>query len=225
MFKKSSNAQTTYGLRQSQNLTDLQLWQMSKMSESEERLYLQAVQQQAEHHPMAPKSITSPASALKNPQPYETLWSEDTPSSLGMESALPMFSKECSGLQSFPPQGSILWLPTGRPSKRGSTRGYQDEVPINWNYSALGKTSTKLTQPRRSTFALTTSPKTNDRSEKFKNLLVVLLAVSAPLLLWVGLMGSAFLNLLPNAWLTAGGVLMGGLFLIGQHLRNRTPEQ
>ena len=72
-----------------------------------------------------------------------------------------------------------LWLPTGRPSKPASIRGFPDEAPINWNYSALGKTSIKLMQPRRSTSKSMTSPKTSAKLAKFKNLPVALLAAWA----------------------------------------------
>ena len=216
MLEKLSSAPTIFGHRQSQNSTDSQLCQMKKMSASEERLYLQAVQQQAAHLLTVPKSITLPVSALKNPQPYATLWSEGTPSSLSTANESPTFSKECSDPRLSLQQASNWSLQIGQPSKPESTPGFQVEAKTSWSYFAMGKTFIKLMPQPRSMSEWMKSLKIKDKSGKSKSWRAVLLEASVLLLLWAALMASLSLSQSPSAWLTAGVVLILGLYLIGR---------
>ena len=143
MSKKLSNAPMTFGPRQLQNSADSQLWQMTKMSASEERSYLQAAQQQDAHRPTALKSTTSPASAQATRVLSVTQWLGAMRLCQGLESALPMFLKECSDQRLSQLTGAALSLPTGRPSKPVSTPGSPVVVKTNWISLPKAKMSIK----------------------------------------------------------------------------------
>jgi hypothetical protein len=97
MLRTSFNAQMISGRRRLRSSAALQVWQTKTIDEYEVRLSLQADQLLDELQVMAPKSITSPASAPAPQMTLGTLWSVATASSRDLENALQMFCEECSG--------------------------------------------------------------------------------------------------------------------------------
>jgi hypothetical protein len=95
MFKKSSNAPTTYGRPRLRSSAALHSYQMKMIEEFAERLCLQGVPRQAVRQVMALKSTTSPENVLRILKTCALQWFAAMQLSPDMESESPTFSKEC----------------------------------------------------------------------------------------------------------------------------------
>ena len=98
MFKKSSNAPTTFGRPRLRSSAALHSYQMKRIEEFAEHLCLQGVPRQAVRQVMALKSTTSPENVLKLLKTCALRWYADTQLFQNLENESPMSSKECSVL-------------------------------------------------------------------------------------------------------------------------------
>ena len=95
MFKKSSNAPTTYGRPRLRSSAALHSYQMKRMAEFEAHSSLLEAAQQAEHPVMARKCTTFHEDAPWPPEMYELQWSEATLLSLSLENVSLMSFEKC----------------------------------------------------------------------------------------------------------------------------------
>ena len=98
MYKKSSNAPTTYGRPRLRSSAAWHSYQMKKIDEFAALLCLLGVPQQAVHQVMARKSTTSPENVLKLLKMCAVQWFVAMQSFPDLAKESPMFSKECSVL-------------------------------------------------------------------------------------------------------------------------------
>jgi predicted HAD superfamily phosphohydrolase len=98
MFKKSSNAPTTFGRPRLRSSAALHSYQMKRIEEFAERLCLQGVPRQAVRQVMALKSTTSPENVRRILKMYALRWFADTELFRNLDDESPMSSKECSAL-------------------------------------------------------------------------------------------------------------------------------
>src|SRR5512136_2170374 len=103
---------------------------MKKITEFVARLFLRAGQPPAEPVATAPKSTTSPESALKILMPLDKLWLEATQLSLPLDDESPTSSRECYGQLWYPLWEKPSSSPTGQESKQGSTPGSPIPTPV-----------------------------------------------------------------------------------------------
>ena len=98
MYKKSSNAPTTYGRPRLRSSAALHSYQMKKIDEFAELLCSQGVPQQAVHQVMARKSTTSPENVLRLLKMCAVQWFVAMQSFPDTANESPTSSKECSVL-------------------------------------------------------------------------------------------------------------------------------
>ena len=144
---------------------------MKKITEFVGLLSLQVEALRDALRPMAPKSTTLPASALRILMPLDKLWLEATQLSLPLESVSPMYSKVCYDPPSSQAQARRLSLPTGQGSKLELTLGSPIAMPVFRSYRFLkeARTSIELTHPQPSTSLSLTLTVNNARLVKSKS--------------------------------------------------------
>ena len=144
---------------------------MKKITEYVGRLCSLVGLPRAEQAATAPKSTTSPASALRILMPLDKLWLEATQLSLPLDAESPTSSKVCSGQLWYPLWESPSSLPTGQESRQGSTLGSPIPTPVFRSYRFLnaGKMSIKLTQAQPSTSPSLTLTVSKGKSAKSKS--------------------------------------------------------
>jgi len=98
MYKKSSNAPTTYGRPRLRSSAAWHSYQMKRIDEFAALLCLLGVPQQAVHQVTALKSTTSPENVLKLLKMCAMQWYVAMQSFPDTANESPTFSKECSVL-------------------------------------------------------------------------------------------------------------------------------
>ena len=97
MLRTLFNARTTSGRLRLRNSVALNSLPMRRITESEALSFLLEGLPPDVRQAMAHRFTTLPANAPKTLMKYATLWCADTQSLQDLESALQMFSRECSG--------------------------------------------------------------------------------------------------------------------------------